>query len=71
MKKLTILVLLGMFWAGLYGCSGEFLSHGSSWQSLDHLKFSWSGWQNVTAEDAKKSQEQGWWGENIPYIPAE
>jgi hypothetical protein len=71
MKKLAILVFLGMFCAGIYGCGSGFMAHNSSWQSWDHLKFSWSGYRNVTADDAKKAQEQGWWGEKIPYIPAE
>lgn len=71
MKKLTNLVFLGLFCAGLYGCGAGFLAHDSSWQSWDHLKFSWGGYQNVTAEDAKKSQDQGWWGEKVPYIPAQ
>ena len=71
MKKLAILVFLGIFCAGLYGCSKEYLAHNSSWQSWDHMIFSWYGYQKVTAQDAKKSQEQGWWGEKIPYIPAE
>ncbi len=71
MKKLTILIILGAFCAGFYGCGADFLAHNSSWQSLDHLTFSWYGYKNVNADDAKKSQEQGWWGERIPYIPAE
>jgi hypothetical protein len=71
MKKLTTLILTGMFCAGLCGCSSNFLAHDTTWQSWDHIKFSWFGYQNVTAEDAKKSQEQGWWGDKIPYIPAE
>jgi hypothetical protein len=34
------------------------------------MGFSWFGYDKVTAEDAKKSAEQGWWGKEIPYIPA-
>ena len=71
MKKLTILILLGLFFSGVYGCSEEFLAHDTYWKNWDHMVFSWSGYKNVTAEDAQKSQEQGWWGEKIPYIPAE
>ncbi|MBW1981774.1 MAG: membrane lipoprotein lipid attachment site-containing protein [Deltaproteobacteria bacterium] len=42
-----------------------------AFKNWDHIKFSWFGYRNPTAEDLKKSQEQGWWGQDIPYIPAE
>ena len=42
-----------------------------SYKDWDHIKFSWWGYDNPTAEDAKMSDERGWWGEEIPYIPAE
>lgn len=66
-----ILLLLGVFCAGISSCAPGFLEHDSSYQSWDHIKFSWAGYKNVTAEDAKKSQEQNWWGEKMPYIPAQ
>jgi hypothetical protein len=41
------------------------------YKSWDHMWFSWGGYKNPTGETLKKSQEQGWWGIEIPYIPAE
>jgi hypothetical protein len=35
------------------------------------MTFSWWGYNNPDNDDLKKSQEEGWWGEEIPYIPAE
>ena len=72
MKRVYLLALLaGLF---LFGCAGakqsEFFQHSSMYKSWDHLKFSWFGHKNATPETAKKSQEQGWWGMDIPYIPA-
>jgi hypothetical protein len=33
--------------------------------------FSWGGYKNPTQADLQQSQEEGWWGEEIPYVPAE
>jgi predicted small lipoprotein YifL len=41
------------------------------YQNLDHLKFSWFGYKKVTAEDAKMSNAEKWWGSEVPYIPAQ
>ena len=68
MKKLFILIALTLLVAG---CSSEFYKHDSVYKDWDHVKFSWSGYQNPTAEHAKMSEERGWWGEEIPYVPAE
>lgn len=72
MKKLLVLLFLGMF---LMGCGAaatqsEYSKHSSMYRSWDHLKYSWTGYKNPTAETQKKSQEQGWWGIEVPYIPA-
>ena len=63
MKKLILLALFGLF---LFGCS----AHSPTWKNWDHFKYSAWGYKNPTAETGKMSQEQGWWGEPIPYIPA-
>jgi hypothetical protein len=55
----------------LAACSDEFYKHDSVFKDWDHIKFSWWGYDNPTAEVAQKSNERGWWGEEIPYIPAE
>jgi hypothetical protein len=72
MKKLLLLILMGMWLVGCGAAATEsgFWSHDSMYKNWDHLKFSWWGYKNPNAEDLKKSQEQGWWGMDIPYIPA-
>ena len=68
MKKLIVLLFIVFL---LAACSDEWYAHDSIYKDWDHIKFSWWGHSNVTAEDAQMSQERGWWGEEIPYIPAE
>ena len=68
MKKLIVLLFIGLL---LAGCSDEFLAHDSLYKDWSHVKFSWWEYDNPTAEHAKMSAERGWWGEEIPYIPAE
>lgn len=68
MKKIVFLILLILLVAG---CSSEFYKHDSVFKDWDHVKFSWWGYKNPTAEDAKNSAQAGWWGEEIPYIPAD
>jgi hypothetical protein len=65
MKKLLLLILLSLF---LLGCG---LPRGATWKNWDHMKYSWWGYKNPTAETGKMSDEQGWWGKEIPYIPAD
>ncbi len=67
MKKLLLLVVLGLF---LFGCGAE-MQRGATWKNWDHFKYSWSGYKNPTAETGTMSEEQGWWGKEIPYIPAD
>jgi hypothetical protein len=40
------------------------------YKNWDHLKYSWTGYKNPTAETGEKSAGQGWWGIEVPYIPA-
>jgi hypothetical protein len=68
MKKLVLLVLAGLLIAG---CSSEFYKHDTLFATNDHVAFSWWGYDNPTMDDAQKSTEEGWWGKEIPYIPAE
>ncbi|MDA8125816.1 MAG: hypothetical protein M0009_11585 [Deltaproteobacteria bacterium] len=63
-KKVMMVILLSLL---LFGCGAaarqsEFNQHNSMYQSWDHLKYSWWGYKHTTVEDAKKSQDQGWWG---------
>lgn len=68
MKKLVLLILAVFLIAG---CSDEFLAHDSLFKTNEHVAFSWWGYKDVSAEDNQNSTEQGWWGKEIPYIPAE
>ena len=73
MKKLLVVIMLGLF---LYGCGAtaqqsEYWTHDSHFKNWDHLKFSLWGYKNPTADTQKNSQEQGWWGTEVPYIPAD
>lgn len=72
MKKLALVLLLGMFLIGS-GCAAihdsEFLLHETMYKNWDHTQYSQGGYWNPTAEAGKKSQEQGWWGIEIPYSP--
>jgi hypothetical protein len=72
MKKLLALLFLSMF---LMGCGAaarqsEFWQHDTMYKNWDHLKYSWYGYKNPNGETGKESQEQGWWGIQVPYIPA-
>jgi hypothetical protein len=71
--KRSILVVLALLF--LFGCAGakksEFMQHDSQFKNWDHMKFSLWGYRNPTEEEAKKSQEQGWWGTEVPTIPAQ
>jgi len=66
MKKLLCLVMLVSFLAGCAGAAeSEFWKHGSMYSTYDHLKFSWSGYQDCGSEFTKATQAQSWWGETI------
>ncbi len=72
MKKILILLMFAVF---LFGCGAsatqsEFWQHDTMYRTNDHMLFSMSGYANPTGEDQKKSMQQGWWGIEIPYIPA-
>jgi hypothetical protein len=73
MKRLVIAGLLALFLAGCghSAVSSEYYQHDSMYRNWDHLKFSWFGHKNPTAEDLKKSIEQQWWGIEVPYVPGQ
>jgi hypothetical protein len=67
MKKMLLLLAAAMLIAG---CTSEFYKHDRLFATNDHVAFSWWGYKNTDAQAAKKSADQGWWGREIPYVPA-
>jgi len=68
MKKLIFILILAFF---LAGCTAEWYKHDTIYRDHDHMFFSWWGYKSPTQEDLMNSQEARWWGDEIPYIPAE
>ncbi len=66
LRKLFLMAIAGLF---LTGCASikesEWAKHKTHYKNLDHLKYSWFGYQNPTPETGKKSKEQGWWGKPV------
>lgn len=73
MKKLFVVAVLGLFLAGCGAAAkqSEFWQHDAMYKDWSHLRFSWTGYRNPTQDDVQKTQEDGWWGIEIPYVPAE
>ena len=71
MRRLILLVFIGMFLAGCAGTAkeAEYCSHSTMYKNWDHLKFSWWGYKEPSEETYRKTVEQGWWGIPIPYTP--
>jgi hypothetical protein len=67
MKKLFLLLVAVMLIAG---CTSEFYKHDRVFATNSHVAYSWWGYKDTGPVDAKKSAEQGWWGKEIPYVPA-
>ena len=64
MKKLALLVVLVAFLAGCAAAdSSEFWKHDTMYRNSDHLRYSWSGYQDCGPEFTKATQSQNWWGE--------
>lgn len=67
MKKLLLLGVAAMV---MVGCSSEFYKHDTIFKTNQHWAYSWWGHKNTSAADAKLSATEGWWGKEIPYMPA-
>ena len=67
MKKLLVVLLLGLFLAGCGGSlkESEFFEHDSHYKNFDHLLFSWFGYNAPSDEDAQNSTADDWWGIEI------
>ena len=64
MKKIGVLLLIGLFLAGCGAAAKEsgYWEHSTMYKNWAHLGYSWFGYKNPTIETGKKSAEQGWWG---------
>lgn len=73
MNKLVILIICALFLTscGGYMARSEFLQHDTMYKNWDHMKFSWFSHENPTTEDLEKSEEQQWWGFDVPYVPGQ
>jgi hypothetical protein len=73
MKRLIGIGILVLFLAGCGATAREsgLYDHDSNYKTFDHLAFSWWGYKHPNAQTMKESTEQGWWGLEIPYIPAQ
>lgn len=73
MKKLFVVLSCALFLASCGGTlnRSEYLEHNTMYKSWDHAKFSWFGHRNITPEELEKSQEQQWWGTDVPYVPGQ
>ena len=71
MKKLLLLVIASMF---LFGCASlkdpEYRKHNTIYASSSHMSYSIWGYKNPNAKAQALSDKEGWWGTEIPYIPA-
>ena len=68
MKKLLLLLVAVLIFSGCASVStSNFNGHDTNWASLSHMKFSLWGFKKPTEEAMKKSDEEGWWGVEVPY----
>lgn len=66
MKKLLFLVAMVAFLAGCAGADqSEFWKHDTMYKNYDHLKYSWSGYQDCGPTYTKETKTQNWWGETV------
>ena len=67
------IILLVMSLALLIGCAhikeSDWLNHDTQYASWEHARFSLWGYRSPTAEDARLSKEQGWWGKPVKIKP--
>ena len=71
MKKLLLLLVSVLIFSGCASVStSNFHGHDTNWASLSHMKFSLWGYKKPNEEAMKKqTEEDGWWGIEVPYSP--
>lgn len=70
MKKLALFVAL-VFMIMSLGCTAEWYKHDTVYKTNDHMFFSWWGYNSPDDQDLEQSKDEGWWGDEVPYIPGE
>ena len=73
MKKGVLLILAVMMLAGCGNTlsRSEFLQHDKMYKNWDHMTFSWFGYRNPSMNDVEESNQQDWWGIEVPYVPGQ
>jgi len=68
MKKIVLIFILGLLLSacGTLAKESKFFEHDTMYKSWNHLKFSIYGFEHPSTESLKKTQEQGWWGIEVP-----
>jgi hypothetical protein len=69
MKKILLIAMLFLFLSGCGQAVREsgFYDHDTQYKDWDHLWFSWHGYKDMTAKDAKESNDNMWWGIPVDY----
>ncbi len=64
MKKAFVILMSVVLFSGCGAAAREsgFYDHSTMYKSWDHMKFSIYDYKEVSPDEAKKSQEEGWWG---------
>jgi hypothetical protein len=67
MKKVLVLLVLTACAAGCGGPAAQsgVWQHDTLYRSVDHMRFSWGGYTEITPEERQKSIDEGWWGTEV------
>jgi hypothetical protein len=68
MKKVLVLLVLSACAAGCGGpaSQSDMWKHDTMYRNWDHLRFSWGGHKEAGGDVVKKSENQNWWGKEVP-----
>jgi uncharacterized protein YceK len=67
MKRAFVLLMVVFLFSGCGAAVREsgFYEHSNMYKSWDHMKFSMTGYKEVSPDEAKRSKEEGWWGVTV------